>query len=348
MLHSSYSKYILDFKKPSWTSRGVLNHKETYFIRIVDASKPFVVGLGECAVFRGLGSDDVPDYEKVLAEVCWNIEDYKDCYKERLKEYPSVVFGLETAFADLQNDGRMMPFPSDFTEGNGFVKINGLIWMDAREEMMKQIENKIEDGFSCVKMKIGAVDFESELDLLRSVRKRFSKESLELRVDANGAFSMEDAMMKLEALSKMDLHSIEQPIKAGQTENMASLCKDTPLPIALDEELIGVFDKSKKQALLDEIKPQFVVLKPSLHGSFCGVDEWIGLAEERKIGWWITSALESNIGLNAIAQWTYVKGVSMAQGLGTGSLYTNNVHSPLVLDGENLKFDETKVYDFKD
>ena len=348
MLHSSYSKYILDFNKPSWTSRGVLTQKETYFIRVVDAAKPFLVGIGECSVFRGLGADDVPEYEKKLAEVCWNIEEYKDCYKEKLKEYPSIIFGLETAFADLENEAKMTPFPSDFTEGKGFIKINGLIWMDSQEEMKKQIDAKIDAGFSCVKMKIGALDFDSEVELLRSLRKRYSKEKLQLRVDANGAFSVDEAMSKLETLSKLDIHSIEQPIKAGQRAAMADLCKNTPLPIALDEELIGIFDKKDKQSLLEEIKPQYLVLKPSLHGGFCGADEWIELAEKQHIGWWVTSALESNVGLNAIAQWTFKKGVTMAQGLGTGSLYTNNLQSPLFLEGENLKFDPTKGYSFAD
>ncbi|MBO5988269.1 MAG: o-succinylbenzoate synthase [Paludibacteraceae bacterium] len=342
MLNASFSKYSLLFKSPSGTSRGVLTEKETYFVRMMDDAKPDEIGVGECAVFRGLSADDVPDYEKVLDDACWNFDVYKDDFRERFKKYPSIVMGLETALADLQNGGRQMPFPSDFTKGKGEIVINGLVWMGDRDFMMKQIEDKLAAGFSCIKMKIGAINFDDELNLLASVRERFSADKVTLRVDANGAFSADEAMEKLGRLASLEIHSIEQPIKAGQTEALAQICKMSPLPIALDEELIGIFERDEKARLLDVVKPQFLVLKPSLHGGFCGSEEWIELAKERGIGWWITSALESNVGLNAIAQWTYKFNVAIPQGLGTGQLFTNNVPSKLSLCGDRLKFDPHK------
>lgn len=346
MLHCSFTPFTLDFKTPSWTSRGVLTQKLTYIIRLMDADKPDKCALGEAALFKGLSADDVPEYEKVLADLCWNINDYKDTYKDKFKRYPSIVFGLESAFADLENGCLMRPFPSDFTQGKGDIKINGLIWVGPKEQMIAQVRSKIEAGFSCIKLKVGAHDFDQEVEMLRAIRSEFSRSDIELRVDANGAFSTEDALKKLDVLSKLDLHSIEQPIKAGNWSEMADLCKNTPLPIALDEELIGVFEKEDKIRLLQEIKPQFIVLKPSLHGAFCGTDEWISLANEQNIGWWITSALESNIGLNAIAQWTYRKGVAMPQGLGTGQLYLNNLPSFLCLNGDRLSYDVNRKITF--
>lgn len=323
-----------------------MTQKLTYIIRLMDADKPDKCALGEAALFKGLSADDVPEYEKVLADLCWNINDYKDTYKDKFKRYPSIVFGLETAFADLENGCLMHPFPSDFTQGKGDIKINGLIWVGPKEQMIAQVRSKIEAGFSCIKLKVGAHDFDQEVEMLRAIRSEFSRSDIELRVDANGAFSTEDALKKLDVLSKLDLHSIEQPIKAGNWSEMADLCKNTPLPIALDEELIGVFEKEDKIRLLQEIKPQFIVLKPSLHGAFCGTDEWISLANEQNIGWWITSALESNIGLNAIAQWTYRKGVAMPQGLGTGQLYLNNLPSFLCLNGDRLSYDVNRKITF--
>lgn len=324
-----------------------MTQKQTYIVRLMDADQPDKAALGECALFKGLSADDVPEYENVLADLCWNINEYKDSYRERFNRFPSIVFGLETAFADLANGCRMRPFPSDFTQGKGEVQINGLIWVGTKEEMVAQVRAKIEAGFTCIKLKVGAHDFEDEVDMLRAIRSEFSRSDVELRVDANGAFSKEDALKKLEVLSKLGLHSIEQPIKAGQWEAMADLCRKTPLPIALDEELIGLFEKEEKERLLQTIQPQFIVLKPSLHGGFAGADEWISLAEGRRVGWWVTSALESNVGLNALAQWTYRKGVSMPQGLGTGSLYTNNFTSFLTLSGDRLSYDVNRRITFE-
>ncbi|RRQ46181.1 o-succinylbenzoate synthase [Chryseobacterium sp. SC28] len=333
MKTAKFQPYILNFKRPSGTSRGVLNIKETYFIEISEDDKN---GIGECSLFRGLSYDDVPDYEAKLEWLCHHIDEDFDFLKNELKHFPSIVLGLEQALANLDQEKNIY-FPSAFTQGKDAIKINGLIWMGNADYMKSQIEEKLENNFSCIKLKIG-VDWDSEKEIIKSLRKKFPKDQMELRVDANGAFSTEKAKVVLEELSELEIHSIEQPIKAGKWEDMAELCKRTPTPIALDEELIGILDSESKRELLNAIKPQYIILKPSLVGGFSGCDEWIALAENNDIKWWITSALESNIGLNAIAQYTYNKKSPMPQGLGTGSLFTNNFPSPLFLKGENLWF----------
>ena len=317
-LQASFQKHTLEFKQPSGTSRGVLRIKESWFI-VIKNQKTWQWGIGECGLLKGLSADDRPDYEDKLQEVCNNISQLNYWLEEGLKEFPSIQFGLEMAWKSYQAKDKFNLFPSEFTEGKKSIPINGLIWMGDKDFMRQQIEEKINQGFDCVKMKIGAIDFETEIELLKSIRKRFSKEAIELRVDANGAFQPgEDALQKLNTLAKLNLHSIEQPIKQGQEKEMQKLCCNTPLPIALDEELIGVFEKEKKQALLDFIQPHYIILKPSFVGGFRGSQEWIDAAAKHDIPWWITSALESNVGLNAIAQWTYTLGSSMHQGLGTG------------------------------
>jgi o-succinylbenzoate synthase len=323
---ATYSKFILNFKQASGTSRGILKTKETWFLILHSEEKR---GYGECGVFRGLSVDDTPYYEDKLKWVCENINQPLEFLLEALTEYPSIQFGLEIAFKSLESNHPFELFPSAFTESKASININGLIWMGSESFMKQQIEDKINVGFKCIKMKIGAIDFQTEINLLKSIRKEFSSKDIELRVDANGAFTASEALEKLKVLSEFDLHSIEQPIKQGQIAAMADLCNKTPLPIALDEELIGVFDVTKKQELLQTINPQYIILKPSLVGGFKGSDEWIEIAENQNIGWWITSALESNVGLNAIAQYTYLKKSSLPQGLGTGSLFTNNFDSPL-------------------
>ncbi|HLS29608.1 MAG TPA: o-succinylbenzoate synthase [Flavobacteriaceae bacterium] len=334
-MKANFKKYLLDFKRPSGTSRGVLTEKETWFLKVEENGK---VGYGECGILRGLSIDDRPDYKEKLQWLCENINRDKEELLKELIEYPSIQFGLEMALQSLQADDPFVLFPSEFTKAKKEIPINGLIWMGEKSFMKSQIDQKLAEGFSCIKLKIGAIDFETELELLQFIRQEFPAEKIELRVDANGAFSPEEALEKLKKLSQFDLHSIEQPIKQGQIEEMRKLCASTPLPIALDEELIGVFKKEDKRKLLEEISPQYIILKPSLVGGFSGTQEWINLAEELDIGWWITSALESNVGLNAIAQWTALKDTTMPQGLGTGSLYTNNLDSPLVVKGENITY----------
>ncbi len=333
MKTAKFHQYILDFKRPSGTSRGVLNTKETYFIEIFEDDKK---GIGECALFRGLSFDDDDDYEAALEWACRNINLTLEELKEELINHPSIIFGIEQALLNLEHQGELY-FPSDFTEGKDSIKINGLIWMGDADYMHSQIEEKLDLGFSCIKLKIG-VDWNSEKEVIKSLRQKFPKEKIELRVDANGAFSPKQAKVVLQELAELDIHSIEQPIQAGNWETMAELCRTTPTPIALDEELIGVLNFESKKDLLREINPQYIILKPSLIGGFSGADEWIDLAEKQNIGWWITSALESNIGLNAIAQYTYTKNSPMPQGLGTGGLFTNNFETSLYLEGENLWF----------
>ncbi len=325
-MFATFQKYTLTFKRPAGTSRGVLKTKDTYFLKIESEGK---VGIGECSVFRGLSFDDVPNYEEKLQWACDNINLGLNSLVDELKQFPSIQFGVEMAFLDLKAKNSMHLYPSNFTDGNDAIPINGLVWMGDFDFMQKQIVEKLNSGFSCVKMKIGAIDFNSEIKLLKKIRKEFTPDEVELRVDANGAFSKNEALEKLKVLSEFNIHSIEQPIKQGQINDMARLCETTPLDIALDEELIGVIDLKHKKKLIDTINPQYIILKPSLVGGIKGSMEWINIAKNNKIDWWITSALESNIGLNAIAQWTYTLNNSMPQGLGTGSLFTNNITSPL-------------------
>lgn len=330
---AKYSRYLLEFKRPSGTSRGVLLEKETFILEVSEHDKK---GIGECGIFRGLSFDDRPDYEDKLKWLCENIQLDPEFLKEELAEFPSIWIGYEQAILNLKN-GDHLYFPGEFTKGEVPIIINGLIWMGDINYMEEQIQDKLEKGFHCIKLKIG-VDWKSEKEVIKKLREKFSKDVLELRVDANGGFTTEEARIVLEELSDLDIHSIEQPIKAGDWTDMAFLCAETPTPIALDEELIGIINVDEKKRLLEIIKPQYIILKPSLVGGFSGSDEWISLAEQQSIEWWITSALESNIGLNAIAQYTFTKNSKLPQGLGTGGLFTNNFDNHLELIGERLLF----------
>ena len=340
-MNAAYSSYRLQFKRPGGTSRGVLTEKETFLLCIEDGDQ---WGIGECAVFRGLSADDRPDYRDRLQWACDHIQLGLETLRAELLEWPSLVFGLEQAFRSLQAEDPMELYPSEFLEGTG-LPINGLVWMGTQEFMQEQIEEKLAEGYRCLKLKIGALDWASELALLRGLRERYPKERLELRVDANGAFTPEEAEEKLNTLAAFQLHSIEQPIRAGQPELLADLCRRSPVPIALDEELIGCYTAGEAQRLLSEIRPAYIVLKPSLIGGYKASESWIRLAEALGIGWWVTSALESNIGLNAIAQWTAQLGITMPQGLGTGALFTNNIDSPLLTDGGCLWYRREHAWD---
>lgn len=330
-----FKKYELQFKQPAGTSRGVLNTRTVWYLFLEENGR---TGLGECAPLPGLSKKTPEQIDFLIENVCSDPMHF-EANPELLLDYPSLRFALETALLDLKNGGRRILFPSPFTEGKAGIPINGLIWMGEAANMQSQIESKLAAGFRCLKLKIGAIDFETELELLQSIRKRFSPGQITLRVDANGAFKTDEAREKLERLAALQLHSIEQPIAAGRWAYLAKLCEETPVPIALDEELIGLNKRDDKELMLDMVRPQYLVLKPSLHGGFSGCDEWIELAEERNIGWWITSYLESNIGLNAIAQWAFTKNVKTHQGLGTGQLFTNNIDSPLEIRGEQLWYD---------
>ncbi len=346
------SERTLHFKQPAGTSRGVYTTRHSYYLTLSHSDFPGVEGVGECATLPDLSCDAKPEYEVTLRQVCQMVEQMGRIPYDMIRAYPSITFGLETAFASffckVKSYGVSVPkgmemlaelFDSPFAKGEEGITINGLVWMGTYEEMLARLEEKLQAGFHCVKLKIGAIDFFKELDLVKRIRDVYSREQVELRVDANGGFLPEDAMSRLEALAKYDIHSIEQPIKQHQWPRMAQLCQNTPLPIALDEELIGVNVRSMKEALLDTIRPQYIILKPSLHGGIYGCNEWIELARQRGIGSWITSALESNIGLNAIAHYAakvYGPDVKMPQGLGTGQLFTDNIPMPLEIKGDKL------------
>lgn len=340
-MKATYKKYILNFKQPSGTSRGVMTEKETWFLILEDNGK---IGIGECGILRTLSIDDRPDYEEKLQWVCHNIHLGKDKLWEELMEFPSIQFGVEMAFLSLQSKTPFDLFSSEFTEGKKNMLINGLVWMGEELFMKTQIEEKLAQGFSCIKLKIGAIDFDKELGLLRFIRQNFDAKTIEIRVDANGAFNPSEALYKLNQLSEFELHSIEQPIQKKHTDKMSELCKITPFPIALDEELIGVFGIENKRQLLEDIQPQYIILKPSLVGGFKGTLEWISIAESLNIGWWITSALESNIGLNAITQFTFTLSNPLPQGLGTGGLYTNNFDCPLEIEKGRISYNPNLVW----
>lgn len=332
---------MLQFRHPGGTSRGVLTEKETWLIELTDENDPSFTGTGECNLFRGLSADDVPGFEKKLDEVCQNINKILPDFHLSLAGFPSIRSGIEQALIHLQQKKKFIYFPSAFTSGSASMRINGLIWMGNYDFMCEQVNEKIEKGFSCIKIKIGAISIKEELKLLEHIRKNSSQ--IEIRLDANGAFTSENVLEKLKLYAEYNVHSVEQPIRQKQWEGMKNVCKNSPIPVALDEELIGVHTPEERKKLLDTIQPHYIILKPGLLGGFKSCEEWISLAQERKIKWWITSALESNIGLNAIAQWTFTLNNSMPQGLGTGSLYTNNFESPLELKGEVLRFNPEKI-----
>lgn len=334
MYKITITERTLHFKQPAGTSRGVYTERKIWLLTVSDG---FAVGTGECAPLPLLSCDDIPNYAEVLRHFCDRVEQTGEIDTEAMRDYPSMLFGLETALLNLRRGCRL--FDTPFSRGEAGIPINGLVWMGSFDEMRQRIEAKLQQGFHCVKLKIGAIAFDDELSLLKSIRERFGPRELELRVDANGAFPYDEALYKLELLSQYALHSIEQPICARRWGDMAELCRDAPLPIALDEELIGVNDPDQKRQMLNIIKPRYVVLKPSLHGGMAGVREWVEIARDMQIGSWITSALESNVGLNAIAQLCadiYGPDIRLAQGLGTGQLFTDNIDMPLEIRGEQL------------
>lgn len=331
-MDASFKKYTLNFKHASGTSRGVYTTRDTWFLFLSDGIN---TGIGECAPLPDLSMESPKRMSSKLLQVCDELGFFTQ-FPQELREWPSIVFGLETALLDLKNGGKRILFPSDFTSGNAGIPINGLIWMGSPEFMKQQIHTKLESGFRCIKLKIGALDFKTEFELLESIRKEYSPEEVTLRVDANGAWSITNALENLKRLSDLNIHSVEQPIEAGNWNEMAGLCLKSPVPIALDEELIGITAHAEMQRLIETIRPAYLILKPSLHGGFAGCESWIELAEKNGTGWWITSALESNIGLNAIAQWAFHLNAKNEQGLGTGQLFTNNFESPLEISGDRL------------
>lgn len=336
----AYAPYMLKFRQPAGTSRGILTEKPTYIIKVWDEANPMQYGIGEASVFPGLSTEADGRYELKIVELLANVALGRPT---DLSRYPSLQLGFEQAIRDFVSGSQGLYFDSPFIHGQHEITINGLIWMGSLDEMMARLQEKVDSGFSCIKIKIGAIDWEKEKQLLEAVRTTYSEKQLMLRVDANGGFTRENVMNRLETLASLGVHSIEQPLPTSEAEATATLCRVTPVPIALDEQLIGKFSTEEKEKLLDEMMPQYIILKPTLCGAFSGTEEWMQLADLRGIGYWITSALESNIGLNAIAQFAAAKiaegKLTGPQGLGTGGLYTNNFTSPLNLEGEHLKFD---------
>lgn len=355
-LKADFLPYTLHFRFDAGTSRGILTQKTSYIIRLFDEDNPSVVGYGECGPLPGLSHDDRPDFVDQLQNCCqefnaWDLELFSWNIPIVLNqiispEFPSILFGFETAMLDFLAGGQRIIRSSDFTTGQRGLPINGLIWMGSPAFMRQQIEEKLAAGYTTLKLKIGALDFEQECDLLAMIRDRYTAEQITLRVDANGAFHPDEAFTKLERLANYQLHSIEQPIRAGQPDRLAELCRQTPVPIALDEELIGQMEYVHKFRLLKKIQPHYIILKPTLLGGLRHCDEWIELAGRLNIGWWITSALESNIGLNAVAQYTAQFKQLMPQGLGTGQLYTNNVDSPLFTNHGWLHYDPARPWNY--
>ncbi len=341
MLRAEWCKYRLDFKFLAKTSRESMLYKDTYFVRLYDESSPEKYGVGECGLFRGLSADDVAGYEDILSSVCRNPQG-------QLPPMSSIVMGFETAARDLADGGRRVIYASDWLDGSRGIEINGLIWMGDKQLMLERVREKIEAGFTVLKLKIGGIDFDEELDILAHIRRQFSPSDLTIRLDANGSFSVGNALDRLDRLSRYAIHSIEQPIKAGQIADMARICRRSPIDIALDEELIGVTPDDRKLALLSEIRPRYIILKPTLCGGFAEADKWISAAGGLGIGWWATSALESNIGLNAIAQWLAAKDSALPQGLGTGALYHNNIPSPIEQCGSQLFYNPAKCWQMPD
>ncbi len=336
-MKARHTQINLQFKFPAGTSRGVLLHKPSSFLVL---EQDGLTGIGECSTIPDLSIDPMEFYEQKLNEVCKWINDGNNPENIDLSAFPSIAFGLETALLDLKANGSKKLFPSDFTEGKTGIPINGLVWMGDKEFMQKQITEKIAAGYQCIKLKVGALDFETELEIIAGIRRHFSPEEIEIRLDANGGFTPEDALKKLEKLAVYHIHSIEQPIKQGQLDAMADICKHSPIPIVLDEELIGV-KSADKELIIEKTKPAYIILKPSLLGGFKQSEEWIRLVEKHQVKWWITSALEANIGLNTIAQWTFTLNSELPQGLGTGQLYHNNIPSPLEIRNAKL-FYQTK------
>ena len=347
---ATYHKKVFNFNFKARTSRGLMRDKTSWFIKVEESSYPGVFGFGECGPLPGLSADDKPGYEDALAKILTDINTKPlhadiDALVNRVvpPEFPSITFGLETALLDHRNGGNRVIFKNSFTAGTP-IPINGLIWMGDMDFMMDQINKKVAEGFRCLKLKVGGLDFDRECDILGYIRKKYFRENILIRLDANGAFKADDVLYKLEELARFQVHSIEQPIKPGLGE-MEEICRKSPIPVAFDEELIGIMSGGAKIRMLEKLRPQFIVLKPTLHGGMHGCAEWITLAESRKVGWWITSALESSIGLNAICQFTANYDPIVPQGLGTGGIYENNIRAPLTVKDGSISYDESEQWD---
>lgn len=356
-LRTDYTRHVFKFNFHARTSRGTMRERASWFVRIWDEANPDVVGIGECGPLPGLSVDDRPDFETILRQALKSVSSANlqsffpgnslipDVSTMVPAGFPSIVFGLETALMDLHMGGQQIIFRNDFLTGKA-IPINGLIWMADMDLMLQQIALKIQEGYRCIKMKVGSLNFEKECDILHYVRKKYYREDITLRLDANGSFKNDECLLKLKELSRFTIHSIEQPIKPGQPDFMEEICATSAIPVALDEELIGVESVNQKQRMLKKLKPSYIILKPGLHGGLRSCGEWITLADNNSIGWWMTSALESNVGLNAICQYAAMFPVTLPQGLGTGQLYENNIESPLFIQEGKIASNPMGGWDF--
>jgi len=341
---ATYSIHDLQFKKPAKTSRNTLETKRLFLLKLQNSEG--MIGYGEISPFAGLSMDDRPDFVQKLNQ-CIDLINEGASYEDLdIDTWPSIAFGYDTALRDLANGGKQQFFTGSFADGKSSIDINGLIWMASKEEMLSQVEEKIQQGYRCIKMKIGALDFDEECRMLEAIRKKYSAFQIELRVDANGAFPLSDALDMLRELNRFELHSIEQPIRQGNWEPMAELCAKSPLDIALDEELLDIDPAMDGSRMLKVIQPKYLIIKPGLLGAFGVSAEWIKQAEAKHTAWWITSALESNLGLAAIAQFTSQYKNPLPQGLGTGQLYTNNIPSPLQIQQGKLAQNGSDEWNF--
>lgn len=344
MMKAWYQKKTFHFLKPAGTSRGMLHQKPSWFLFLADGEHPDIRGIGECSLIPGLSRETEEAVDQKIGELCAILQQAGLSAVPDLTDYPSLAFGLETALLDKKTGGKRELFESDFTKGRSYIRINGLIWMGSVEFLLEQVEEKLNQGFRCLKLKIGSLHTADEIRVLHQIRSRFKAGELEIRVDANGAFEAGTVMEVLKRLAELEIHSIEQPIKPGHWEEMERICLHSPVAVALDEDLLGNPSRKDKLALISAVHPQYLVLKPGLLGGFQQAEEYISLAGKENIGWWVTSALESNIGLNAIAQWTYTLNSPLAQGLGTGMLYRDNIQCPLALDGEKMFYHPSREW----
>ncbi|MCO6495045.1 MAG: o-succinylbenzoate synthase [Bacteroidetes bacterium] len=338
VLRFEIEAHTLKYKKPATTSRGVLNERKLWILKAFDVNTPAVIGCGECGIIPALSPEDIDGFDKEISRLVEKLNHNQKIEQEELQKYPAFRFAYETALLDLKNGGKKMIFENPYSLGLEGIKINGLVWMAEIEEMLNEAKAKLQAGFDCIKFKIGTFDFDKECRLIEQIRKTANSSLLQIRLDANGAFPVSDALKMLKELKRFEIHSIEQPIAKGQWEEMEELCAKSPVSIALDEELIGIDIEKEGEKMLKKIRPQWIILKPSLVGGLRVSEQWITLAEKYQIGWWATSALESNIGLNAIAQWVASKNTRIHQGLGTGHLYTNNFNPETkIIDGNLWK-----------
>lgn len=340
-----WKRHLLHFTFEAKTSRDTLHVRPVWFILVKENN--LLVAVGECAWLNGLSPEKESELEPRLQEVCSNFNEYLT-RPDLLKSWPSLQMAMDMIRAQLNSKQLFNPFPGTFSQGGTEIPINGLVWMGDKDSMLNSIRTKISEGYKCVKLKIGGIDFNDELRILEYIRKDFDENAIEIRLDANGAFEKNKARLKLESLAKFGIHSIEQPIKQGQWNEMANLISYSPIPIALDEELIGITEKDEREKMLEDLKPDYIILKPSLIGGFTSSKEWIDFANKFGIKWWLTSMLESNIALNALCQWVSTQDTgNLPQGLGTGKLYSNNIDCGLNTSGGFIRFNPEVKWDIR-